>query len=189
MQVSAKPGVKHVDQTDSKDGTEPEVQIDEAELKAPDAGMTEMFLMIEFQIWRAKRLANRQDKRYQARERLRQARENQDRPGRGRSTFVISVPTMLTILKYIQGLHTRSSHEVRRIMIMMYRCGLDFRETEPKVDHKTINRYLVKAFKDLQIWIGARKAPNLWTLKTSYNLRRDARIARVDLKDERFMSV
>ncbi len=166
MQDHGKPGDQPVDQTDSRDGTVHQVPLDEAEHKALDAGMKNMLMMMEFQIWRAKRLALRQDKRYQARERLRQARENQDRPGRGASTLIISVPTMVMILKYIKSLQTRSSHEVRRIMIMMYRYGLDFRETEPKVDHKTVHRYLVRGFKDLQIWTGIQRAPSLWTLKT-----------------------
>lgn len=184
-----KPGDQPVGQAATKDGSDPKVPLDEVELKALDEGMRNMFMMFEFHLWKAKRLALRQDKRYQARERLRQARENQDRPGRGKSTFVISVPTMTRILQHIKSLKTSSSHEVRRVMIKMYRYGLDFDETAPNVSRKTVHRYLGRAFKDLQIWTGALREPSLWTLKASYNLRRDARIARVNLENESFLIV
>ncbi len=189
IQINEKPEVQNAGQTGLQDDTEPEVPLDEVELKAPDAGMKEMFLMIEFQIWRAKRLAVRQDKRYQARERLRQARENEDRPGRGKSTFVISVPTMAKIVKHIKSLHTRSSREVCRILILMYKYGKDFSKTRPKVNRRTAKRYLLAAFRDLEISTGVRKEPSLWTLGTSHNLLRDAKIAGVDLEAEQFLIV
>ncbi len=188
-QISDKPEIQHADQAGSPDGLKAEVQMDEAELKAPNAGMKEMFLMIEFYTWRARRLANRQNKKYQARERIRQARENRDRQGRGKYIFVISVPTIAKITKHIKSLHTRSSREVCRILILMYKYGKDFSKTGPKVDRRTASRYLLAAFKALGISTGVRNEPSLWTLGTSHNLLRDAKIAGVDLEAEQFLIV
>ena len=188
-QISDRPENRHADQAGSPDGLKAEVLMDEAEAEELAAAMQESFLMIEFYTWRARRLANRQDKKYQARERIRQARENRDRQGRGKYIFVISVPTIAKIIKHIKSLYTRSSREVCRIMIMMYKYGRDFSKTEPKVDRKTVNRYLLTAFKALGISTGVRKEPSLWTLGTSHNLIRDAKIAGVNLETELFLIV
>ncbi len=131
-QISEKSEAQHADQAGSHDGTEPEVLTLENEAKRLAAGFNELSLWAEFHVWRVRRMANRQDKKYQARERIRQARANRDRQGRGKYIFVISVPTIAKIIKHIKSLRTRSS----RVGIGFEKEGKFFNQAKRRIERE-----------------------------------------------------
>lgn len=109
----------------------------------------------------------------------RNARES----GRGKFVFIITKPTFERIIQYIEESGGYFAQEVVRILIAMYYDGASFTETGQEVTRKTVTRQLRAAFRALDIFIGNRKQPSIWTVKISHKLLKDAEEAELDLKN------
>lgn len=116
--------------------------------------------------------------------RIAEYRQNQDRIGRGKYSFIISRSTFEQIVECIRSSGAYKKIEIVRILRVMYHESKCFYETLPAVDRKTVQRQFRAAFRKLDLYVGDWKQPSLGVITSSGRLLKEAEEAEVDLAED-----